>query len=422
MLDLARYAERTRPRRLRPLRPLLVRRASTGPHATDAFATLAGLARETSRIELVVLVSPITFRHPAVIAKMAATIDEMSGGPPRPRRRHRLDGARAHTSSASPSSTRPSGSTGSRRRSTYLHHAFGQAARAVPRHALPPRGDRGRSPSRTGRCRSSSAAAGNGAPPASPEPMPTSTTSGSDRPSEIRAPHRAGPRRRGAGGARPRCAPDQRDDSGDHRRRPGGLPAQPGPDGGSRSLGRDAAALEAGTGSGAIRSAPPTRLAACRRLESYGVSASTCSTSDLRPDQLDELFGLLRLAQEGPIAAPGHHVSIARAMANRLAAGSRSSASLRTPGSPQRTNLPLRYSAPARYPRPPCPNHPCSSSTTCAPPPRTSRSSRASRLDRRPRRDPCPDGPQRVRQVHPRQRPDGPPRLRDHRRAGPLPG
>ncbi|MFQ5947775.1 MAG: LLM class flavin-dependent oxidoreductase [Acidimicrobiia bacterium] len=50
------------------------------PHATDAFATLAGLARDTGRIRLCVLVSPITFRHPAVIAKMAMTIDEMSGG------------------------------------------------------------------------------------------------------------------------------------------------------------------------------------------------------------------------------------------------------------------------------------------------------------------------------------------------------
>lgn len=50
------------------------------PHATDALATLAGLARDTSRIDLVVLVSPITFRHPGVIAKMAATIDEMAGG------------------------------------------------------------------------------------------------------------------------------------------------------------------------------------------------------------------------------------------------------------------------------------------------------------------------------------------------------
>lgn len=51
-----------------------------GPHATDAFATLGGLAIETESIDLVVLVSPITFRHPAVIAKMAATIDEMSNG------------------------------------------------------------------------------------------------------------------------------------------------------------------------------------------------------------------------------------------------------------------------------------------------------------------------------------------------------
>jgi len=50
------------------------------PHATDAFASLGGLARETSRIGLCVLVSPITFRHPGVIAKSAATIDEMSGG------------------------------------------------------------------------------------------------------------------------------------------------------------------------------------------------------------------------------------------------------------------------------------------------------------------------------------------------------
>ncbi len=50
------------------------------PEATDAFSVLAGLARETSHIRLCVLVSPITFRHPAVLAKMAATIDQMSGG------------------------------------------------------------------------------------------------------------------------------------------------------------------------------------------------------------------------------------------------------------------------------------------------------------------------------------------------------
>ena len=50
------------------------------PDATDALAVMAGLSRETARIRLCVLVSPITFRHPAVLAKMAATIDQMSGG------------------------------------------------------------------------------------------------------------------------------------------------------------------------------------------------------------------------------------------------------------------------------------------------------------------------------------------------------
>ena len=48
--------------------------------ATDAFATLAGLARDTETIRLCVLVSPVTFRHPAVIVKNAVTIDQMSGG------------------------------------------------------------------------------------------------------------------------------------------------------------------------------------------------------------------------------------------------------------------------------------------------------------------------------------------------------
>ena len=51
-----------------------------GLPATDAFTTLGGLARETKRARLTVLVSPITFRHPAVIAKAASSIDQMSGG------------------------------------------------------------------------------------------------------------------------------------------------------------------------------------------------------------------------------------------------------------------------------------------------------------------------------------------------------
>ena len=48
--------------------------------AYDALAVMAGLARETETIELVVLVSPITFRHPSVLVKNAATIQEMANG------------------------------------------------------------------------------------------------------------------------------------------------------------------------------------------------------------------------------------------------------------------------------------------------------------------------------------------------------
>jgi len=48
--------------------------------ATDALTTYGGLAETTDAIQLVVLVTPLTFRHPAVIAKTATTLDEMSGG------------------------------------------------------------------------------------------------------------------------------------------------------------------------------------------------------------------------------------------------------------------------------------------------------------------------------------------------------
>ena len=51
-----------------------------GLPTTDAWATLAGLARETRRIGLGVLVSPVTFRLPGNLAKVIQTVDEMSGG------------------------------------------------------------------------------------------------------------------------------------------------------------------------------------------------------------------------------------------------------------------------------------------------------------------------------------------------------
>ena len=48
--------------------------------AHDAWATLAGLAAITERIRLGTLVSPATFRHPSVLARMAVTVDHISGG------------------------------------------------------------------------------------------------------------------------------------------------------------------------------------------------------------------------------------------------------------------------------------------------------------------------------------------------------
>jgi F420-dependent oxidoreductase-like protein len=50
------------------------------PGPTDAWITLAGLARETSQIRLGTLVSPATFRAPGPLAITVAQVDQMSGG------------------------------------------------------------------------------------------------------------------------------------------------------------------------------------------------------------------------------------------------------------------------------------------------------------------------------------------------------
>ncbi|HEV7465209.1 MAG TPA: LLM class F420-dependent oxidoreductase [Candidatus Dormibacteraeota bacterium] len=54
--------------------------AGRPPGPTDAWISLAGLARDTSRIRLGTLVSPVTFRLPGPLAIMVATVDAMSGG------------------------------------------------------------------------------------------------------------------------------------------------------------------------------------------------------------------------------------------------------------------------------------------------------------------------------------------------------
>jgi F420-dependent oxidoreductase-like protein len=54
--------------------------ASGLPAYTDAWTTLAGLARDTSTVRLGTLVTPVTFRAPGVFAVQVAQVDHMSGG------------------------------------------------------------------------------------------------------------------------------------------------------------------------------------------------------------------------------------------------------------------------------------------------------------------------------------------------------
>lgn len=50
------------------------------PGPTDAWTTLAGLARETTKIRLGTLVSSVTYRVPGLLAIQVAQVDAMSGG------------------------------------------------------------------------------------------------------------------------------------------------------------------------------------------------------------------------------------------------------------------------------------------------------------------------------------------------------
>lgn len=48
--------------------------------STDAWTTIAGLASRTTTVRLGTLVSPVGFRPPGLLAKIVATVDEMSAG------------------------------------------------------------------------------------------------------------------------------------------------------------------------------------------------------------------------------------------------------------------------------------------------------------------------------------------------------
>src|SRR5205823_3882331 len=51
-----------------------------GRAALDAWGVMSALAASTSRIGLGTLVSPVTYRPPAVVAKLAVTADHFSAG------------------------------------------------------------------------------------------------------------------------------------------------------------------------------------------------------------------------------------------------------------------------------------------------------------------------------------------------------
>lgn len=79
-LDLARWAEANGIVALAAADHYLVSSEKTSDPALDQLTVLAAVAVETSTLGLATLVSPITFRHPAVLLKQAVSLDEISGG------------------------------------------------------------------------------------------------------------------------------------------------------------------------------------------------------------------------------------------------------------------------------------------------------------------------------------------------------
>ena len=169
-------------RRLLPLRPLprrwATRTACPGP--TDAWITLAGLARETSRIRLGTLVTSATFRLPGPLAvtRGPGRPDERRAGRARPGRRA---GTRPSTR-PTPSRSRRSASASNASRSSWRsspgcgppRSASGSPSPAATTRSRTPRASRSRcsSPAR----RSSSAATARRARPASPPATRPSST------------------------------------------------------------------------------------------------------------------------------------------------------------------------------------------------------------------------------------------------------
>jgi F420-dependent oxidoreductase-like protein len=80
VVELARHVETTGWDRLYFADHFMPNGEDTSGEWTEAWTTLAALAATVPRIQLATLVTGNTYRHPAVLAKMAANIDHISGG------------------------------------------------------------------------------------------------------------------------------------------------------------------------------------------------------------------------------------------------------------------------------------------------------------------------------------------------------
>ena len=79
-LELAQYADRAGYDGLWFADHFMPNQEDVSGPVNEAWTTLAGLAAATTRIRLGTMVAGNTYRHPAVLAKMAANIDIMSNG------------------------------------------------------------------------------------------------------------------------------------------------------------------------------------------------------------------------------------------------------------------------------------------------------------------------------------------------------
>ena len=83
----------------------------------EGYTSLGFLAGQTERLELGLLVTGVTYRHPGLLAQIVTTLDVLSQRPGDARPRRRLVRARAPRASASRTRRRASASSGWRRRS-----------------------------------------------------------------------------------------------------------------------------------------------------------------------------------------------------------------------------------------------------------------------------------------------------------------